>query len=140
MNHAGGPTPIDPDFREVHDMFANLMRAWSNQKGGNCPPEIAKRHGDAFGWKDGPWHSWKELEEARFAPGKSAAEGLKLIDPSAPAVSEMLLIKVLRGEQVEAAKNKRMPLNGPYFEDKQIDRFVELISQRYHIPAKPPGK
>jgi hypothetical protein len=145
MNHGGGPTPIEPDFREVHDMFANLIRAWSNQKGGNCPPEIAKRHGDAFGWKDGPWHSWAEFEAARFAPGKSVDEakkdGLLLIDPNAPAVSEMLLIKVLRGEQVEAAKNKRMPLNGPYFDEKQMGRLVELISQHYHNkPAKLPGK
>jgi hypothetical protein len=140
MDHGAMKTEIDADFREVHDMFANLMRAWSNQKGGNCPPEIAKRHGEAFGWRDGPWHSWKELEEARFAPGKPASEGLQLIDPKAAAVSEMLLIRVLRGEQVEAAKNKRMPLNGPYFDDKFIDRLVELISQRYHVPAKPPGK
>ena len=95
------------------------------------------------GWLDGkPWHSWRELEQARFAPGKPLEEGRKdgisLIDsdPKVPA-SQMLLIKVLRGEPVELAKNKRMPLNGPYLTDQQIDRLVELITQHY---KKPPCK
>jgi hypothetical protein len=129
---------VERDFLDIHNMFANQMRKWANQKGENCPPEMAKRHGEAFGWSDGPWRSWAELENARFAPGKPREEGLPLINPKAKAVSEMLLIKVLRGEQVEAAKNKQMPLNGPYFDPKEIDWLVDQISKRYHIPAKLP--
>jgi hypothetical protein len=129
--------PVDADFREVHDMFNELIQKWENQKGGNCPPEITKRHGRSFGWVgDDPWHSWKELEEARFLPPGEKGEGLKLIDPGAPTVGDMLLIKVLRGEQVEAAKNKQMPLNGPYMEPKQINRLVELIGKRYGVRPK----
>ena len=60
------------DFLAIHKMFADHMRKWANQKGENCPPEMAKRHGEAFGWSDGPWRSWAELENARFAPGRRA--------------------------------------------------------------------
>ena len=123
--------PPEDDFKKIHDMFSNLIRAWANQKGENCPPEIEKRHGKAFGWKGGrPWNSWRELEDARFNPTDRPNEGLKLIDPKARTVSEMLLIKVLRGEQVEAAKNKQMPLNGPYLKPSEIDWLVERIAEQ----------
>jgi hypothetical protein len=140
MAAAAPEKEVERDFQEVHAMFADQMRKWANQKGENCPPEMAKRHGEAFGWTDRPWRSWKELEEARFAPGRPASEGLPLIDKHAKAVSEMLLIKVLRGEQVAEAKNKQMPLNGPYFDPKQIDWLVEQISKKYNIPPRLPAR
>jgi hypothetical protein len=137
---AAEPRP-DEDFKEVHEMFHDLMRRWQNQKGGVCPPEIVKRHGKMFGWHPYgnevyPWVSWDELEKARFSGDDDKAGGLKLIDRDAASVSDMLLIKVVRGELVEAAKNKRMPLNGPYLTPPQIERLVELIGKRYNKPAK----
>jgi mono/diheme cytochrome c family protein len=122
-------------FDEVRQIFVRAIDLWKVKNGGDCEPDIKRKHGAAFGWTDGkPWRTWEELKAARFAPGSDA--GAPLVDEKASTVREMLLIRVLRREGVPEARSKRMPMNGPYLTEDQIQKIERFIASQMGKPIE----
>jgi hypothetical protein len=126
----------EKEFQAIHRIFTDLLRDWE-KKSDFCPPELEKRHGTAFGWRNGqPWKTWKELKEARFAPpGTKPGDEIPLIDLTKP-VDEMLLIRVLTSSKVAEARNKQMPLNGPYMRPEDVKKVREFIQKKKDAEAR----
>jgi hypothetical protein len=137
-NEGGAGAEAGPDlaFEAVRNIFADAVERWRTKNGGTCDADITRRHGDAFGWKGGhPWPTWDDLKAARFAPpGSRPEDAVPLVDEKARTVRETLLIRVLRGEGVPQARGKRMPLNGPYLEEDQIEAIERYIAGRMRKP------
>jgi hypothetical protein len=136
-NADAGATPDEvADFAQVRQIFDGLIAGWIKKNGGECPPEMVKRHGASFGWTDNPWQTWAQLEKARFRDGpplisEAQADTLAHVDG-------MLLIKVLSGPSEDLARNKQMPLNGPEITELDLRRLKAFIYNHYHPNAKVP--
>jgi hypothetical protein len=126
------PTVPAVSFDEVRNIFSDAIGRWKLQNL-NCPPDMITKHGKSFGWVDNnPWATWDALLVARFSPSGAAGPGDLLVDPAAPTVREMLLIRVLRGPGVAQARGQRMPLNGPYLSESEIETVERFLSQQFN--------
>jgi hypothetical protein len=132
----GAAQDVEPDFAAARAIFVGLIADWVKKNGGDCPPEMVKRHGDRFGWTDGPWKSWAELERAQFKDGSFLITREKA--GTLQQVDEMLLLRVLQGTSVDQARNKQMPLNGPYISESDLSRLKVMIYNHYHPEAPIP--
>jgi mono/diheme cytochrome c family protein len=122
--------------RDVRPIFLQAVQRWTSRN--LCPPDIALKHGQAFGWANNqPWATWPDLQRARFAPpGTDPAQAPLLVDGSMAKVRDMLLVRALRGPGVAEAKNQQMPLNGPYLTADEIATLERFLSQQFNKPIE----